>query len=182
MPNSRIPQHAIRDSLGKRYWPFFTGRDKARTPMQWNNGLNAGFSKTKPWLPVDDSYREINVETESQDEKSLFQVYKNMIHLRKKHPALQMGRWVPLLNGKNGVAILLRFLKDERIIILLNFTGQTIKIDIQEHLFGEVLFSTHRSTVEVKYLKGLRVLPFEATVLLDSAYSRFLADGSHYDD
>jgi alpha-glucosidase len=182
MPNSRIPQHAIRDSLGKRYWPFFTGRDKARTPMQWNDGLNAGFSDVKPWLPVDNSYHTTNVENESLDERSLFQVYKKMIQLRKKHPALQMGRWVPLLNGKNGVACLLRFLKDERIIILLNFTGNTIKLDLQEHLFGEVLFSTHRSTSEVKYLKGLRVLPFEATVLLDSAYSRYLSDGSNYDD
>jgi alpha-glucosidase len=174
MPNSFIPRKEVKDPLGKRFWPFFSGRDKARTPMQWDDGIYSGFSDSKPWLPVDKSFRKTNVSAEMQDENSLFHVYRTIIHLRKKHPALFKGRWAPLLEGENGIICALRFNRDERIIVLLNFTKNTVKIQLQEHLFGEVIFSTHRQTREVKYFRGLSVLPFEASVFIDSAFSRYL--------
>ncbi len=171
MPNSRIPRKAIRDPFGKLYWPFFSGRDKSRTPMQWDSSPYAGFSNTKPWLPIDPSHRKINVEQERNNADSLFHLYRSVITLRRSHPALHSGKWVPILNGNKGVICYLRSAEEENLIILLNFTKRKIRINLAEHLFGEVLFSTHRPIRDIFYLQEFLVLPYEATVLLDSPLS-----------
>lgn len=61
----------VKDSMGKLGWPKEKGRDGERTPMQWNDSVNAGFSTTTPWLPVDDRYKSYNVESEKKDSNSL---------------------------------------------------------------------------------------------------------------
>ena len=63
-----------------------TGRDGAKTPMQWDNTQNAGFtSSDETWLPVNDNYKEINVQDQLEDENSILQVYKKLIHLRTRN-------------------------------------------------------------------------------------------------
>ena len=57
----------VKDSIGKLGWPKEKGRDGERTPMQWNDSPNAGFSGVAPWLPVDERYPSYNVETEVKD-------------------------------------------------------------------------------------------------------------------
>lgn len=62
-----------------------TSRDNARVPMQWNSKENAGFTKGKPWLKINENYKEINVETDFKSENSIFEYYKNIIRFRKDH-------------------------------------------------------------------------------------------------
>ncbi len=61
MRDIRVSRSQILDPIGRRYWPFFKGRDGCRAPMQWDTSANAGFSAAKPWLPVHPDYRERNV-------------------------------------------------------------------------------------------------------------------------
>ena len=61
MKNGAITRRQIRDPVGIKYWPLNKGRDPERTPMQWSADANAGFSAAEPWLPVADTYREVNV-------------------------------------------------------------------------------------------------------------------------
>ena len=64
------------------------GRDNARTPMQWNDEAEAGFTTGRPWLAVNPNYKEINVETALADPDSIFYTYQALIALRKEHPWL----------------------------------------------------------------------------------------------
>ena len=164
MRNARIKYHDIKDPLGKRFWPFFSGRDNARTPMQWTSDDNGGFSAGRPWLPVNDNTGKCNVETQANDDSSLLNFYTNLIILRKSHLALQQGRWVPLVNGRGGILAYARILGEQRIVIVLNFTNFKKRLRLQEHNFGHVLLSTHRVTNGIYYFQDLRLFPFEVTV------------------
>ncbi|EPS5379585.1 alpha,alpha-phosphotrehalase [Escherichia albertii] len=72
-------------------------RDNSRTPMQWNNGDNAGFTTGKPWIGLCDNYQKINVETALADESSVFYTYQKLIALRKQEPILTWGNYQDLL-------------------------------------------------------------------------------------
>src|SRR5439155_588535 len=66
----------VRDPIGKIGWPKEKGRDGERTPMQWNDSTNAGFSQAIPWLPVPPSYKTHNVASELKDPDSILQFYR----------------------------------------------------------------------------------------------------------
>ncbi|ENC2025193.1 alpha,alpha-phosphotrehalase [Escherichia albertii] len=72
-------------------------RDNSRTPMQWNNDDNVGFTTGKPWIGLCDNYQEINVETALADESSVFYTYQKLIALRKQEPILTWGNYQDLL-------------------------------------------------------------------------------------
>ncbi|NLI70335.1 MAG: alpha-glucosidase [Firmicutes bacterium] len=112
----------LMDPVGIRYWPFY-GRDWARTPVQWNDGLHAGFSGAKPWLPVNPDYRECNVQAQENDPGSLLNWYRKLIWLRKKHSALGGGKLIFLRGLPEGLLGYLRRDEKEEILVLLNFTA-----------------------------------------------------------
>ncbi len=164
MRNMKIRYRDIRDPLGKRYWPFFTGRDRARTPMQWSPDKHAGFTEGTPWLPVNSDAVFRNTENQNKDENSLINLYRAIIKIRKNHPAMQQGRWVPLITGRKGILAYARILPEERIVVILNFTAWKKKIVLPEHSFGNVLFSTHRRIEDKYYFQNLRLYPFEISI------------------
>ncbi len=85
----------VKDPIGITGWPKEKGRDGERTPMQWTSGPQAGFSSSaQTWLPVAPNYKQINVEAESTDSKSLLNWYKRLITLRHGNPALRDGEMV----------------------------------------------------------------------------------------
>ncbi|MCX6248649.1 MAG: alpha-glucosidase [Bacteroidetes bacterium] len=162
MTNGRLTKKQIVDPLGKKFWPLFKGRDRARTPMQWTPGKNAGFSEASPWLPVNPEFPELNVETESSDPASLLNLYRQLIRLRNETETLQSGDWVPLIKGGNGILAFLRILGDDSVLVLLNFRNKISKIFLPIPSNGNVLVSTHR--VEGSNFKSLedRLFPYEA--------------------
>jgi alpha-glucosidase len=113
----------VRDPIGVLGWPEEKGRDGERTPMQWNSGPNAGFSTGKPWLPVPESAKTSNVETQSNDSQSILSFYKRIIHLRKTEPALLAGTYAPLNESDANVISYLRKSKDGTILVVLNFSA-----------------------------------------------------------
>lgn len=72
-------------------------RDNSRTPMQWSNGDNAGFTAGEPWISLGDNYQEINVEAALTDESSVFYTYQKLIALRKQEAVLTWGDYQDLL-------------------------------------------------------------------------------------
>ena len=165
MTNGRLNKNQIVDPLGKRFWPFFEGRDRARTPMQWSSAMNAGFSIHTPWLPVNDDYLELNVKVETRDTDSVLNFYKKMISLRNATPALQYGDWVPVNKGERGVLVYNRILGDDKIVVLLNFKNRSKKITPLFHEEGTVILSTHRPERTLLQPNDVNLHPYEALVI-----------------
>jgi alpha-glucosidase len=164
MHNTRIGKRDIHDPMGKRYWPFFAGRDKARTPMQWGPEAGGGFTKGKPWLPLNDDTATRNVKMQEGDSASLLNLYRNLIRIRRERKSLYSGEWNPLLNGKNGVLAYFRTCLNERTLVILNFTGIEKTLSLPDYLYGKVLLSVHRSPDEYFYFQNFMIFPYEATI------------------
>jgi glycosidase len=113
-----IPRFIL-DALGLK-----VNRDEVRTPMQWDGGKNAGFSSAdQTWLPVQESYQQINVAAEEQDNNSLLNMIRSVLHVRSKEKALQEGD-LTLLDGlPKNVLGYTRSIEKERIHVLLNFAN-----------------------------------------------------------
>jgi alpha-glucosidase len=117
----------VKDPIGITGWPEEKGRDGERTPMQWNESLNAGFTTAKPWLPVPDSYKTHNVATELQEPDSVLQFYKHLLALRHQNQALLDGEYIALNNDDPNVLSYLRKYKGQAVLVVLNMSGQAQK-------------------------------------------------------
>ena len=118
----------VQDPIGKLGWPLEKGRDGERTPMQWNDTQNAGFSKAKPWLPVPASAKTHNVASEINEPNSLLSFYRQLLALRHKEPALLEGSLVVLNENDPNVLTYLRRYKDEAILVVLNMSASEQKV------------------------------------------------------
>jgi alpha-glucosidase len=164
MKNGKLKKSDILDPLGKKYWPWFKGRDRARTPMQWSGLPHAGFSEGTPWLRANPDFNSTNVANQQYNPNSLLWIYRSLIGLRKKHPALQSGNWIPLLKGKKGVLAYFRETGEETLLIILNFTGRGQLIKVRDLLHGEVLLSTCREKGTTVNINKMKLFPYEATL------------------
>jgi alpha-glucosidase len=130
MKEGRLKRHEIMDPPGRRYWPFFKGRDGARTPMQWNRAEYSGFSSTKPWLRVNPDYAHLNVEFQSVNPDSLLNHYRKLIRLRKDHAALRCGS-LKMLDSHPDVLAYMREGKSENLAVCLNFSNEVRTVTIK---------------------------------------------------
>jgi alpha-glucosidase len=125
----------VKDPIGRIGWPKEKGRDGERTPMQWNAGVDAGFSTAKStWLPVSPDYKTVNVATEEHQPTSLLNYYKILIRLRKTNPQLRDGDLICVDENNDNVLSYIRKTSDGRaVLVALNFTAspQTIRLDLQ---------------------------------------------------
>ncbi len=124
----------VRDPAGIRGWPKYKGRDGERTPMQWSDTTDAGFSTAaKTWLPIPPSYRTVNVQSEENRPGSLLRWYKDLITLRANDPTMRDGDQVMINTSNPSVLAYVRKSVDGHpaIVVALNFTAspQTISLD-----------------------------------------------------
>ncbi|OAJ95146.1 glycoside hydrolase family 13 protein [Vibrio bivalvicida] len=110
------------------------GRDNARTPMQWNNDNHAGFTNSAPWIEVNPNYPEINVAAALADKESIFYHYKKLITLRKVHPVIVYGDFIPLLEQHPQVFAYERKNDTEHLVVINNFSAEPQSFDLPEHL------------------------------------------------
>src|SRR5438876_5787168 len=143
----------VKDPIGKIGWPKEKGRDGERTPMQWNDSTNAGFSQTAPWLPVPPSYKTHNVASELKDPDSILQFYRRVLALRHENVALRDGQYVPLNESDQNVLSYLRRYKDEAVLVVLNMSGSEQKVSFD--LAGQG-FASGKATTLLTTLRGNR--------------------------
>src|SRR3984885_10687316 len=122
----------VKDPIGRTGWPEEKGRDGERTPMQWDDDANAGFSQAKPWLPVPPTYKTYNVASERKDPSSILNVYRHLLRLRRENPALREGEYVALNEDDPNVLSYLRKYKNEAVLVVLNMSDSTqvVKFDL----------------------------------------------------
>lgn len=141
-------------------------RDPERTPMQWTGEAYAGFSRVKPWLPVSKKYKEVNVERESNDPQSILNLYRKLIHYRSGSSAILLGRYRSLDAGADDIFAFLREHKNEKVLILLNFSGKPQKASLKFKR-AEIIMNTHldREQGRAVDLKQFLLRPNEGYIL-----------------
>jgi oligo-1,6-glucosidase len=108
----------------------FSCRDNGRTPFQWDNTTNAGFTTGQPWLKVHPNYVTVNAAAQETDANSVLNYFRKMVQLRKKELALVYGKYT-LLDAKNeSVYAYTRELNGRKLLVLLNFKPTAAKADL----------------------------------------------------
>lgn len=108
-------------------------RDNSRTPMQWNNQVNAGFTSGNPWLKVASNYKEVNVENELNGGR-IFSYYKNLIKLRKQLDIIKYGSYKGILLDHPNVMAYVRKYNGQIMIVISHFYSGIIQIQLPEEL------------------------------------------------
>ena len=134
----------VKDPIGRSGWPKEKGRDGERTPMQWDESANAGFSTPAPWLPVPETAKTHNVADEAKDPESVLEFYKTVLKLRHTNPALLDGSYVPLNENDQNVLSYLRIYKDQAVVVALNMSSAEQNVNIGMSQLG---FSSAKSLV-----------------------------------
>lgn len=138
-------------------------RDNSRTPMQWDDSKNAGFSQGTPWYQVNPNYDEINVEEDRQSKKSVFKYYQDLIKLRHDEDVLTEGIYEELIPNDENVFAYRRDLDNKHWLVLVNMTSKTIPMDNlklnEVKNYSKVILHNYE-TQEDKQLR-----PYEAMIL-----------------
>lgn len=132
-------------------------RDHARTPMQWFNDRNAGFTTGKPWLKINPNYRDINVADQQVRDDSVLNYYKQLLRFRKRTPALHEGTYQDLLPNHPDVWAYERRLGDTVLVILANFSHGEVYVPEVEA--GDPALSNYTRP-------ALALRPYEARILI----------------
>lgn len=135
-------------------------RDNARTPMQWNNSENAGFTQGKPWYRVNPNYPQINVENALADENSVFYCYQKLIHLRRENPIMVYGDYELLLPNDENIYAYTRTYQDKTWLVICNFYKDSVEFSLNGT--GKVLISNYENSCTD--LKNGRLRPYEAVI------------------
>jgi len=130
-----VRKEDVQDPIGKIGWPEEKGRDGERTPIQWDNTKDVGFSSADhPWLAIPPSAAEYNVSVESRDPNSILSFYKRLLALRRSEPALRNGTYAALDRDDAYVFAYLRRnpAKGDSILVALNMSAEprTVKLDL----------------------------------------------------
>ena len=168
MQEARLARAEIQDPVGRRFWPFHRGRDGCRTPMQWDNTPNAGFSAGTPWLPLHPDHATRTVAIQAGDPSSVLSTYRALIALRRRLPVLRRGRqlWGPahphVLSW--GRALAPEGPAELEVVLNMSPTRQDLA---PGRVARRVLFGTHRAAGEDFPLTGGALAPHEGLVLGD---------------
>jgi len=140
------------------------GRDKCRTPMQWADAPNGGFSPSgvQTWLPVNANYAQgVNVADQLDDPDSLLNFYRRMLRMRKQTPALIAGDYTPLHENAEEYLAFLRSCNEQICLVVLNMSGHahTLRFGLDAHIV-RLIFSSH-TRGDTDDLSRLAIAPFE---------------------
>jgi alpha-glucosidase len=159
MADVKIPKNRIQDPFARPG----QGRDPQRTPMQWDNSPQAGFTTGTPWLPVSPDYKEMNVQRESQDTTSSLTLYKRLIAYRNNSLVLKHGDY-KAFDINEHIFSYKRLYKGEEILVLLNFSNTVQNISVPD-LSGVIELSTQldrdeetvNNTIKLRANEGLLI-------------------------
>ncbi|MDU0462006.1 alpha,alpha-phosphotrehalase [Staphylococcus ureilyticus] len=127
------PEAEILTILGQK------SRDNSRTPVQWTNGENVGFTSGTPWIDIPDNYKEINVEAAIEDDQSILQTYRKLIKLRHEYDIITYGNIEPLYMDHDELFIYKRHHEDETWLVIANFSKAKVELPKALNVDGQVM-------------------------------------------
>ena len=143
---------------------YAKSRDNARTPMQWDASANAGFTTGTPWIRVNPNYTKINAESQLRDEASIFNYYKELIHLRHESELIVYGEFELLCPEDEQIFAYRRYLGDEQLLVICNFSADEVQFTVPDILKGKKAELLIGNYAEAAYNEELTVRPYEAKV------------------
>jgi alpha-glucosidase len=161
MRHVHVPADRIQDPVGHRLPAF--GRDPSRTPMQWSDAPNAGFSAAaRTWLPVGDTA--VSVRAQTDDPRSLLAHYRRLLGERRRSAALRRGTYRPL-DGPPDTFVYVREHQDEHALVALNFRGEARTLALPGVAGGRVRLSTHPERPLDRFGDRLSLQPVEGVII-----------------
>ena len=141
MEDVDIPQDKIQDPQALNEPGVGRSRDPERTPMQWDNSQNAGFTKGEPWLPLMENYEELNVEKQWDKKGSILDLHRRLLEIRTKEPALHVGSYIPV-NSEGNILAFRREYEQDAFLVLLNLANTEESFEPEQEWAGTVKIST----------------------------------------
>ena len=142
----------------------FGSRDHGRTPMQWDDSKNAGFTTGTPWLPVNPNYTTVNVKVEEENSQSVLNHFKEMTALRAGNPVLVYGEYELIQKEHKQVYAYTRSLDNQNLMIILNFSDRDAAVGINDlHTYGNILINNY-DTLEKTGTSAI-LKPYQAVIL-----------------
>lgn len=133
---------------------YAKSRDNARTPMQWNDGENAGFTDGEPWIRVNPNYQKINAAAQMAEEDSIWKCYQKLIRLRKEYPVFAEGEFQMLLEEDENIFAYTRTDACSQLLVICNFYGRTAEVDLEElESAGELLIGNYKDQKQRRVLR-----------------------------
>jgi alpha-glucosidase len=129
MHNVPIPPDRVQDPFEKNVPGLGHGRDPSRTPMQWTSDDNAGFSRAPPWLPIADDTDVINVQRERNEPHSMLSLYRRLVELRRREPALSVGDFTAMPCTGDVLAYRRHLPEERQFFIALNLGTEPAAIE-----------------------------------------------------
>lgn len=142
-------------------------RDNARTPMQWDDSENAGFTTGTPWIEVNQNYLDVNVKQAQKDPNSILNYYKKLIKLRKEHEIIVYGDYQELYPNHKHLYVYERNLDNQKLIVITSFSKKPVKFTVPKNLKytkSELLLSNYADASS--NIETFITRPFEARVYL----------------
>lgn len=139
-------------------------RDNARTPMQWSNSINGGFTKGTPWMKVNPNYTFINVDESIKDTDSVLHYYKKLINLRKENEIIRFGKYVVIDKNNPNIYAYERILNYEKLVVICNFYSEATEFEYENIEKSSVLISTNENQIFDENKVHLR--PYESMICL----------------
>jgi alpha-glucosidase len=136
-----IPPEAIQDPWEKNEPGLGLGRDPERTPMHWDGSAQGGFTSGRPWLPLDPHFPACHVEGLRNDPASILMLYRRLIELRRRHPALSVGRYTQI-TAEGDVLAYERQHGTERFLVALNLGHTSHTLSLPDGTTGRVVLTT----------------------------------------
>ncbi len=141
----------------------YKSRDNARTPFQWDDSENAGFTAGTPWIMVNPNYREINAREQMRREDSVFRYYQKLIRLRKENEIIVYGTYDLLLPDSEEIYAYTRTLGEEKLLVVCSFSREETEFRMpEEFLWGSCLISNYSG---FQTERNMTLKPYEAFVL-----------------
>lgn len=141
----------------------YKSRDNARTPMQWDNSANAGFSEARPWIKVNPNYTEINAQEQLNRDDSVFHYYQKLIALRKQKEIIVYGNFELLLPEDEDIFMYTRALEKEKLLVICNFSKKERVVKLPDGFEAGDILITNYENPEISDEMKLR--PYEAIVI-----------------
>ena len=141
-------------------------RDNARTPMQWTDAPQGGFTTGTPWIAVNSNFGSINAAAATSDDASIFHHYRKLITLRKTHDVIVYGRFQSYLDQHPDIFLYTRTLGDERVTVIASFSQAPVVVELpgEVQTEGEALVWTHEPVKRLE--KEITLRPWESVCIL----------------